>query len=143
MRRRSIGMALAVGAVALGLGGRPAKAQDYKGTFRLDERVRWGQAVLPPGDYTIVLHSIERGSIATIRGPHKTIMVMANGANQDASTKVSSLSLVGDRTTPSVRALHLAESGVDLYYPVGKRALELEALNRQEALSVPVFVRGK
>jgi hypothetical protein len=68
---------------------------------------------------------------------------MANAAEEDASTKKSSLLLVGESSTPSVRALHLGDAGINLYYPVGKRELELEARSRQDAVQVPVDIRGK
>jgi hypothetical protein len=143
MKRQSFGMALVLGSVAVCLSGVRANAQEYKGSFRLDEPVRWGEAVLPAGNYTLVLNSAERGSIAVIRGEHKSIMVMANAAEEDASTKASSLLLVGDSSTPSVRALHLAEAKMSLFYPVGKRELELEARNRQHPILVAVAVSGK
>ena len=138
-------LALVLSVVALCFGGKraSAQAQDYRGTFQLERGVRWGQAVLPPGEYSIILHSPERGSIATIRGQHKTIRVMANGAEPDASAKPSSFLLIGDSKTPSVRRLHLAEFGMDLYYPVGKSELEVKARNQQDAFSVPLATVGK
>ena len=146
----SVILALVLSVVALCFGGKRASAQaqaqdsqDYRGTFRLEQEVRWGQAVLPPGEYSIVLHSPERGSIATIRGEHKTVMVMANGAEPDASAKPSSFLLIGDSKTPSVRRLHLAEFGLDLYYPVGKPELEVNARNQHDTFSVPVASVGK
>jgi hypothetical protein len=138
MKRQSFGMALILGSVAVCLSGARANAQEYKGSFRLDEPVRWGGAILPPGEYTLALHSAERGSIAVIRGEHKSIMVMANAAEEDVSTKASSLLLIGDRGTPSVRALHLAEAKMSLYYPVGELELELEARNRQHPILIAV-----
>ena len=143
MKRQSFGLALIVGTVAVCLSGAQANAQSYKGTFKLDEQVRWGAAVLPAGNYTLVINSPERGSIATIRGEHKSIMIMANAAEEDASTKASSLLLIGDSSTRSVRAFHLAEAGMNLYYAVGKYEMELEARNRQDALQIPVDIRGK
>ena len=143
----SVILALALSVVALCFGGKRAsaqvQAQTYRGMFRLEQEVRWGQAVLPPGEYSIVLHSPERGSIATIRGEHKTVMVMANGAEPDASAKPSSFLLIGDSKTPSVRRLHLAEFGMDLYYPVGKPELEVKARNQQDTFSVPLASVGK
>lgn len=143
MKRQSLGLALVLAAVAVGVSGVRANAQSYKGTFTLDKQVRWGQAVLPAGNYTLLIDSPQHGSIATIRGEHKSVMVMANAAEEDVSTKASSLLLIGDSRTPSVRALHLAEAGINLYYPVGKRELELEARSRQDALQIPVDIRGK
>ena len=147
MKKQSLGVAVVLGAVVLSLAGVRANAQvgaqEYRGEFTLDQQVRWGQSVLDPGQYTVVLHSAERGSIATIRGEHKTIMVMANAAADDAAPKASSLMLIGDSRSRSVRSLHLAEFGVNLYYPVGKREMELEARNAQDASSVPLVFSGK
>jgi hypothetical protein len=143
MKRQSLGSALVLAAVAVCVSGVRANAQEFKGTFKLDEQVRWGDAILPAGNYTLLINAPQHGSIATIRGEHKSIMVMANAAEEDASTKASSLLLVGDSSTPSVRALRLAEAKVTLYYPVGQRELELEARNRQDTLRIPVAIRGK
>jgi len=143
MKTQSFGLVLVLGAVAISLSVAAASAQEYKGTFKLDQQVRWGEAILPAGDYTLVLASAERGSIATIYGEHQSIMIMANAAEENASTKGSSLLLVSDRGIPSVRTLHLAEAKMNLYYPVGKPAMELEPHNQQHALQVPVAVSGK
>lgn len=143
MKVRSLFASLVLGILAVCLAQARANAQAFQGQFTLQEEARWGVGTLPAGNYTFTIGSLQPGGIVAIRGEGKAIMAVAGSRNDDVSSDPSSLLLVRRAGAFTVRSLHLAEVGVDLYYPAGKAPMQIQADNRQDVVRVPVIATGK
>jgi hypothetical protein len=120
-----------------------ANAQNlFKAKFTLREQVRFGQAVLPPGDYTIEQASAQTPAMATVRSSdeQKAWMVMAiqRGDSRSAS---AFLFLTGSGDQLHVQYLNLPELGLRLVYePAAAPVPEVEIAKTQ---AVPVTLAKK
>jgi hypothetical protein len=101
------------------------------GKFTLPYQVRWGDAILPPGDYSIRFSSI--ASPATIHSMDGKISVFVFTARRGDSEKgASSLTIVtrGDQWT--VASLNLPQARTSLVYsPLTKAERETLAKTKQ------------
>ena len=52
------------------------------GKFTLPFEVRWGQAILPAGDYTYTLNSATFSGVVTVRGNSKAAMISVGSVSQ-------------------------------------------------------------
>ena len=52
------------------------------GKFTLPFEVRWGQAILPAGDYTYTLNSATFSGVVTVRGNSKAVMIFVGTVSQ-------------------------------------------------------------
>jgi hypothetical protein len=141
MKNRTMWTSLMLAVLGICLTQAPANAQEFRGHFTLPEQVRWGLAVLPAGEYQLELNTIGVASVVEIRGQGKAVMAMAKFRQTDTASEPSALLLVRDGQTLTVRTLHMAELGTDLFYgnPAESRML---AQNR-DTLRVPVTINGK
>jgi hypothetical protein len=102
-------------------------AEDTIGTFTLPFEAKWGQAILPAGDYSFKLNTASYPSIATVRqGQRSAAFIMANaGLTRGKVDGPSALIIVRRGRTGFVRALRLAEVGATLEYlpPKGERQM--------------------
>ena len=134
-------LALLATVVSAGLLG----AQDFKGTFTLPFEAKWGEAILPAGDYSFKLNTASYPSITTVRqGRRNVAFIMANaGSTRGKVADPSALIIVRRGRTGFVRALRLAEAGATLVYqpPEGER--QMLAQGPVLIQSIPVLVSGK
>jgi hypothetical protein len=117
--------------IAVTIGAGAAKAQSVqKGTFTLPFEAHWGQAVLPPGQYTFILNKGTLDGTITLRNEARYVgMVMANGFSDWQHVKNSELIAVGTSSGYRIRSLRLAEAGITYEYnlPKSKRPVIAEA----------------
>ena len=61
-----------------------AQAADtvWAGNFTLPSEVRWGQPILPAGDYSQTLNSATFSSLLTVRGNSKAAMISVGSVSQ-------------------------------------------------------------
>jgi hypothetical protein len=98
----------------------------YRGRFTLPYEVRWGQAVLPAGDYLLGFQDIGTRVFVLIRDAKsgKDIAFLAPLGNSDA-TGASALVIAGEGNERVVHSLRLAELGeVFIYEPALARGTE-------------------
>ena len=111
----------------------------YKGRFTLPYEVRWGQAVLPAGDYLLGFQDIGTRVFVLIRDAKsgKDIAFLAPLGNSDAKGP-SALVIVGEGNHRVVHSLRLAELGeVFDYEPTLVRAAtEVEEAHTMQTLPV-------
>jgi hypothetical protein len=123
----------------------PANAQsNITGKFTLPYEARWGQAVLPPGEYQLTFVDNNAGTMLLIRDA-KSLRVVAYEPvnNPEDNTKSTSALLVGTRGTERVvESLRIAELGETFVYQRssahGRKAEEARQLQ-----TVPVLAAEK
>jgi hypothetical protein len=112
---------VAIGLVAVCASPAPAAAQDaYNGRFTLTEDVRWSQAVLPAGEYTLSLKSASVPAQIILHGPNGFALVMTSTTDTKNSHAASSITVERVGGMRVVRDLYLAELGMDLRYSAPK-----------------------
>jgi hypothetical protein len=118
---------LALGLLVCFLGAGVANAAPlYRGRFTLPYEVRWGQAVLPAGDYLLGFQEIGTRVFVLIRDAKsgKDIAFLAPLGNSDAKG-ASALVIAGEGNQRVVHSLRLAELGeVFIYEPALARGTE-------------------
>jgi hypothetical protein len=118
---------LTLGLLACLLGAGVANAAPlYRGRFTLPYEVRWGQAVLPAGDYLLGFQDIGTRVFVLIRDAKsgKDIAFLALSGNSDAKGP-SALVIVGEGNHRVVHSLRLAGLGeVFTYKPALARGTE-------------------
>lgn len=106
---RSLGKALAVGAVSTLLLVVPALAQDAKGEFTLSKEVRWGNTTLKPGKYSYSLehHASEILMLRSSDGNGGYLMMARSvGRAQPSATDSLQLSKNGNEWMVSSLIVH-------------------------------------
>jgi hypothetical protein len=124
--------ALTVGlfALAVGLTASQANAQNTKGTFNLPFQAHWGNAVLEPGNYTILLPSESSMSpILSVSGQGKTIMLLIGMSGKTESDR-SYLRVENIGQAHVVRELTYGPTGRLLRFSVPKSVRNEAALER-------------
>jgi hypothetical protein len=123
--------------VGLGLCFSPLFAEDrtpvFKGTCNLPFETRWGTAILPPGEYTVSVHSTSLPARVTVRGKNGSIFVTAQSLSQQSEANGKSFLLVGKWRRGVVRSLYVSELGMAFNYAAPKE--ETKAMT-QEALLI-------
>ena len=129
---------LVLGVVVAGFNAKLASAQDFQGKFTLPFATRWGQAMLPAGDYSFTLDKDYRGSVITVhRGTQSVALIQTSVVN---SIKSGRSEIVMESGT--VRDVNLPTIGVSLHYlkpNPGHRAAPQEP---QVAQIIPVGAAG-
>jgi hypothetical protein len=124
-----------------GMGARLANAQEAEGKFSLPYEVRWGQTVLPPGNYTFTVNS--RGlpnDCVRVRGEDlRARIIIPQGIDYNFSGK-SALIVERQGKKGTVRALRLPDAGLVIYYPAPKA--ERQVLAQAPALiqRIPILM---
>ena len=119
------GMTILMGLVALCLAAGTAGAQTYKGEFNLADPVKWDQANLPAGEYTLTIDSTASGQsfgILRSESAHVAVMVVPQLTTEQESGGESVLSIqrVGDQAV--VRSMYISELGRLFDFPVPREA---------------------
>ncbi|MGH9494495.1 MAG: hypothetical protein ACRD3B_05810 [Candidatus Sulfotelmatobacter sp.] len=131
--------------LAISLFAGSVKAQSlFEGKFTLQYETRWGQTVLPAGQYLVTFDSnISNLLVITDAKSHRTLAYEPTG-KRDGRTEGKSALLVGTRGSQRVvHSFRVAELGQTFIYD---RALTREEGPRQEARqsqTVPVVVAKK
>jgi hypothetical protein len=104
------------------MGASLANAQTVAGKFDLPFEVRWGQAVLPAGNYSFTLSSTAGmpGYTVMVRGENRTASIIASTIIGDNAAGKSALIVERHGEKGTVRSLRLAEAGLVVYYPAAK-----------------------
>lgn len=110
--------------VGLGLCVSPLLAEDrtpvFKGTCNLPFETRWGTAILPPGEYTISVHSTSLPARVTVRGKNGSIFVNAQSLSQRNGSSDRSFLQVSKWRRGVVRSLYVSELGMAFNYATPK-----------------------
>jgi hypothetical protein len=108
-----------VGLIAVCASANPASAQSaFKGSFTLPEDVRWANASLPAGDYTLVLKSNSLPAQIVLQGPNGSVFIQTGATDQRNDGESSNMTIERRGNTRFVRDLYLADLGVHLRYSV-------------------------
>jgi hypothetical protein len=104
------------------MGASLANAQTVSGKFNLPFEVRWGQAVLPAGNYSFTLNSATDGPTYTVfvRGENHTAAIITSPILDRSSAGKSALIVERHGERGTVRALRLADIGLVISYPAAK-----------------------
>ncbi len=133
-------LSLAAGVVAILLAAGAARAEKHRGTFTLPVEVYWGQATLPPGDYTFVLDTGKSSCLATIRGEKTAVMVMPAQGTEIIKSGKSALILIREGNRGFVRQLRLVEAGQAFNYAPPRPKGRLLAQGPELVQLIPVRV---
>jgi hypothetical protein len=115
----------------------------YAGTFTLSVEARWGNMVLPPGDYSFTLDQGTNTGIVCIRGRSGYLGVILNqGTDAQQTFARSELILVRSGENYTIRALRLAELGTAYEYAVPKTGKQLIVQAPQLLERIPVSMGG-
>jgi hypothetical protein len=135
---------LAAGLLATALISGPAKAQgNLQGKFTLPQETRWGQAVLPAGDYQLTFSRDATGKGVVIRDAKSGRIVAFESiqVREDSAGGESAL-VIGNRGTQRVvYSLQLADLGESFVYE--RAAHRREAEEARQTQTVPVLVAKK
>jgi hypothetical protein len=128
----------------VGLAAVAVNAQNaLQGKFQLNSPARWGQAVLPAGEYTFFIESMEkpvRVMIHSVDG--KTAAIAQARSSDDPAPGGSYLFITATGTDRVVRSMNLPQLGCSLVYrPLTRR--ERETLYVSESDTVPVVIARK
>ncbi len=135
-----LGLALLAGCLTASL----ASAQEVcRARFTLSVEARWGNVVLPPGDYSFALDHATSSSIVTVwRGKKPVDMVLSQAMGDRQTFDRSELVLVRSGGNYTIRALRLAELGLTLEYSVPKTGRQLIVQSPQLLERIPVAMGG-
>jgi len=121
-----------------------AHAQTLQGKFNLPFEVQWGQAVLPPGDYSFTLNSDGTAySSVVVHGEGNMTKIILSHYPDSRSSGKSALVIERSGQRGAVRQLRLVEAGLVFSYPVAKA--ERQALAQGPVLiqRLPVLMAKK
>lgn len=95
-----------------------ANAQSaFKGKFTLSQETRWGQAVLSPGDYLILIDNSASNVLEILDAKSHRTLAYEPIRIREASTKGGSALFIGHRGSQrTVHSLHVAELGQTFVY---------------------------
>jgi hypothetical protein len=117
-----------------------ANAQAARAKFTLPFEARWGQSILPPGNYSFTLDTTAvSGRIFLLNAEGKAVFVPNNTATSTGKRSEHSELIITRRgAKATVRALHLGDRGVTLYYvpPKGEPTVIAEAPDLIQRLSI-------
>jgi|SRR6185437_3905237 len=117
-----------------------AQSTNLQGKFRLQNEVHWGNAVLPPGDYSVKIYSEKDNSFfALVRSADGKESAFAMVTTTSEAEPGGSYIYIVDDGTRRVRLLNLPDLNVSLSFgPLTKR--EWEVLRADQSRVVPVVV---
>ena len=109
----------------------------YRGTFTLPYEVRWGQTVLPAGDYLIRFQDVSTRAFVVIKDAKsgKDVAILATLAISDAKGR-SALLVASEANQRVVHSLRLAELGEVFVYETALSATNVREANAMQALPV-------
>ncbi len=115
----------------------------YNGRFTLPMEARWGNIVLPPGDYSFTLDDATNTGIVSIRGRNGYLGVILNQGTRDLQSSArTELIVVRSGENYTIRALRLADLSTAYEYTVPKAGKQLIVQAPQLLERIPVTVGG-
>ena len=112
-----------LGLIAVCASANVASAQSvFRGKFTLPEDVRWGNASLPAGDYSMSVKSIGLPVLVTLEGPNGGTFIMTGTTDKRDSGDSNNLTIERRNGDRFVSKLYLADFGVELKYQVPSQA---------------------
>jgi hypothetical protein len=127
------------------MGASLANAKTVQGSFTLPFEVRWGQAVLPPGNYSFTLNS-SAGSVASaviVRGEDDATSIILSPMHDSCFSGKSALIVEREGEGGTVRSLRLVEAGLVINYPAPKAKRQVLAQAPKLIQSLPVLMAQK
>lgn len=119
---RKLGYATLLAATMFNYAPTLASAEEpSRGHFKLAHEVRWGNAVVPAGEYAFSYDPDSISPVLTITkmdGPRASFMLMVPAKDESSKKDSNSLVLESTPTGSYVSTLTLAESGVTLHFRV-------------------------
>jgi hypothetical protein len=111
----------------------------YKGRFKLPNEVRWGQTVLPAGDYQLKFQDIGTRAFVVIRNAKsgKEVAFPASLSNSDEKG-TSALFIAGEGNRRVVLSLRLADLGGVYEYESSVAAAARDLQRAQGIRTLPV-----
>ncbi len=106
---------LVIVASIFGAAGTASAQAAFKGKFTLPYEVRWGQAVLAPGDYSITMESTSRPALIT-RLAGGGAFVMTVGIESASKDHPTALLITKTENERVVRSLNWREGGKTFVY---------------------------
>ena len=137
LRNFAVLLAVVIGAVRL-------DAQvNFQGKFQLSSPVRWGKTLLPAGEYSFVIDSVEmptRVVIHSVNGKAAFLAITSDSASN--SPGGSYLVITGTGENRRVRLMNLPQLGRSLVYEPLTRS-ERETFYLVASQTVPVQIAAK
>ena len=144
MQKRSltfVKLAVAL-AVATGLLAGTANAQPImKGTFTLPYDVRWGQALVPAGTYTIVIDSAHNPALVSTQAGTNVAFVAPLSVNDARADFATALVINKGETERTVQSLNWREGNRSFVYKSSRSGHRRQASIEQETIAVRVASR--
>ena len=109
-------------------------AQEQGGSFTLPFRTHWGNAVLPPGNYTFTLLFTQDPYLVDIRGKSASAFILAVGSTIGTTADDTRLDVVRIGGEHFVRRLELKERGITLRFRAPK--MQTSASGRPQGIPV-------
>ncbi|HEX5482464.1 MAG TPA: hypothetical protein VFZ08_07535 [Terriglobia bacterium] len=97
-----------------------AKTPLYSGKLSLPFTVRWGGAVLPPGEYTFTLLSSAAPYFLEIHGKNASAFIEASSSVKDTHSSGSLLNVVNAGQEHFVQSFEAKDLGITLLYSIPK-----------------------
>jgi hypothetical protein len=95
-----------------------AQSQNYRGTFELQVEARFGNVVLPPGNYTV--STIDGAKGLRITGEKGKASLLANGYDLRPGTEKARMILVDAGGMYTLQSFESGPMGKSLHFYVGK-----------------------
>lgn len=96
----------------------------YQGKFTLLFEVQWGNALLPPGEYSFTLDSKSLPAVVVVRGERKSAVIVAAGVSPLDSSTDTALIIANQGGRHLVRAMRLPTIGLVVSYKLPKAGRE-------------------
>ena len=127
------------------MGASLANAQTAEGKFNLPFEVRWGQVVLPPGNYTFTVNSSGGfpANSVLVRGEDLKGRIIVSSAHDDSFSGKNELIVERQGEGGTVRTLRLADVGLVLYYPAPKAERQILAQAPVLIQQLPILMAKK
>jgi hypothetical protein len=106
-----------IGLIAICASASSASAQNaFQGKFSLPNDVRWANATLPAGDYTLSLRSASVPAQVILQGPNGGAFILTSVTDERNEGGSSKLTIEHRGGISFVRSMYLADLGVELTY---------------------------
>jgi len=93
-------------------------AEELRATFSLPFETRWGEIVLPAGDYTLLLNTAGHGLVMLQQGTRNIGMVGVLNQETPRTLAKTQLLIVGKGKAAMVHILYIAELGTAFHFKV-------------------------
>jgi len=121
-----------------------ANAQTAAGKFNLPFEVRWGQAVLPPGNYSFTVNSsVSPPNTVLVRGENLSARIIMSPVHDDSFSGKNELIVERQGERGTVRTLRLADVGLVLYFRAHKAERQILAQAPVLTQQLPILMASK